>query len=164
MIWRRGFNLWHIFLLVVNCLLLLAIVNLWVGETGAPAPASPGKGPELPKAPRLRDQQPLGAFQVVAARDLFSQDRKAPAAEEKPGKTVASLEGKELMGTMIIGSDRVALISSKTKKVGVVGLAGTQVDVVRQGDDLDGFKVMEISNEAVVLQGKDGKQTLNFPD
>lgn len=164
MIWRRGFNLWHILLLVVNCLLLLAIVNIWVGEGGAPAPSRPGQGPELPKTPRLRDQQPLGAFQVVAARDLFSQDRKAPEVEEKPGKALASLEGKELMGTMIIGSDRVALISSKTKKSDVVGRAGLQVDVVRPGDDLDGFKVMEISNEAVVLQGKDGKQTLNFPD
>jgi hypothetical protein len=164
LIWRRGFNLWHILLLVVNCLLLLAIVNIWVGETGAPAPSRPGKGPELPKTPRLRDRQPLGAFQVVAARDLFSQDRKAPKIEEKSGKAVASLEGKELMGTMIIGTDRVALISSKTKKSGAAGRAGSQVDVVRQGDDLDGFKVMEISNEAVVLQGKDGKQTLNFPD
>ena len=164
MIWRRGFNLWHILLLVVNCLLLLAIVNLWVGESGAPGPSRPGKGPELPKTPRLRDQQPLGAFQVVAARDLFSQDRKAYEIEGKPGKPLASLEGKELMGTMIIGSDRVALISSKTKKPGVVGQVGSQVDVVRQGDDLDGFKVMEISNEAVVLQGKDGNQTLNFPD
>jgi hypothetical protein len=164
LIWRRGFNLWHILLLVVNCLLLLAIVNIWVGETGPSAPSRPGKGPELPKTPRLRDQQPLGAFQVVAARDLFSQDRKALKIEEKSGKAVASLEGKELMGTMIIGTDRVALISSKTKKSGVAGRAGSQVDVVRPGDDLDGFKVMEISNEAVVLQGKDGKQTLNFPD
>ena len=163
MIWRRGFNLWHILLLAVNCLLLLAIVNIWVGETGAPAPSRPGKGPELPKTPRLKDQQPLGAFQVVAERDLFSQDRKGPEKEEKPNKAVASLEGKELMGTMIIGTDRVALISSKSKTV-VVGQAGPQVDVVRQGDDLDGFKVMEISNEAVVLQGKDGKKTLNFPD
>ena len=164
MIWRRGFNLWHILLLVVNCLLLLAIVNIWVGETGAPAPSRSGKGPELPKTPRLRDQQSLGAFQVVAARDLFSQDRKGPEKEEKPGKAVASLEGKELMGTMIIGTDRVALISTKSKKPVVAGQAGSQVDVVRQGDDLDGFKVMEISNEAVVLQSKDGKQTLNFPD
>jgi hypothetical protein len=74
--WRRGFNLWHILLLVVNCLLLLAIIYIWWGEDGAQAPARPGKGPEVPKAPLLRDQQPLSAFRVVAAKDLFSQDRK----------------------------------------------------------------------------------------
>ena len=39
-----------------------------------------------------------------------------------------------------------------------------QVDVVRLGEVWGGFQVVEISSEAVVFQGKDGKKTLNFPD
>ena len=87
MIWRRGFNLWHIILLAVNCLLLLAIVRIWWGGTAAPVAARPGKGPELPRTPMLRDQQPLSAFRVVAAKDLFSQDRTGSdgATRQGPG-------------------------------------------------------------------------------
>ena len=162
MIWRRGYNLWHIILLVVNCLLLLAIVFIWWGENGPPVASRPSKGPELPKPPALRDQQPLSAFQVVAAKDLFSQDRHAPATEE-PAKAQSSLEGRQLLGIMIIGSDRIALISIKP---GTAARARqeAQVDVVHQGEEWEGFKILEISSEAVVLQGKDGKKTLNFPE
>ncbi len=162
MIWRRGYNLWHIILLVVNCLLLVAIVQIWWGETGVQVKARPGKGPELPKAPLLRDHQPLSAFQVVAAKDLFSQDRHAPVADQ-PAKAEATLEGRQLLGTMIIGSERVALISSKTG-TGMQARLAPQIDVVHQGEEWEGFKILEISNENVVLEGKDGKKTLNFPD
>ncbi len=161
MIWRRGYNLWHIILLVVNCLLLLAIVSIWWGENGAPVASRPSRGPKLPKPPALRDQQPISAFNVVAAKDLFSQDRHAPATEQ-PAKVQTSLEGRQLLGTMIIGSDRIALISIKP---GAPGRAReVQVDVVHQGEEWEGFKILEISSEAVVLLGKDGKKTLNFPE
>jgi hypothetical protein len=149
--------------LVVNCLLLLAIVHIWVGENAAPVVSRPGKGPELPKPPVLRDQQPISAFAVVAAKDLFSQDRNAPAAEQ-PAQAQASLEGRQLLGTIIIGEERVALISSKSGATAMRGRQESQVEVVRQGEDWEGFKILEISSEAVVLQGKDGKKTLNFPE
>ena len=111
--WRRSFNLWHIIMLVVNCLLLLAIIHIWWGEGEPLVISRPGKGPELPKAPILRDRHPISAFRVVAAKDLFSQTRTGPESD-KPAKVEATLEGRQLMGTMIIGADRVALISSKT--------------------------------------------------
>lgn len=160
MIWRRGFNQWHIILVLVNCLLLAGIAHIWWGEEGVPAASRPGKGPALPKAPMLRDQQPLSAFRVVSAKDLFNQDRTGTDTDQ-PVKA-ASLEGKQLMGTMIIGSERVALISGKASPVR--GRSEVQVDVVRQGEEWDGFKIVEITSEAVILQGKDGKKTLNFPD
>jgi hypothetical protein len=161
LIWRRGFNLWHILVIAVNCLLLVGIFHIWWGEEVILAPARPGKGPALPKAPLLRDRQPLTTFRVVAAKDLFSQDRHGPE-EEHPVKVEASLEGRELMGTMIIGSDRVALISGKANAM--KGRAKPTVDVVHQGDEYDGFKVLEISIDTVILQGKDGKKTLTFPE
>jgi len=162
LIWRRGFNLWHILLIAVNCLLLAGIFHLWWGENTAPVPTSAGKGPELPKTPLLRDRQPLTAFRSVAAKDLFSQDRKGPEEDKAVKKVEASLEGRELMGTMIIGSDRVALISAKASPM--KGQSQATVDVVHQGEEYDGFKVLEISSDTVILQGKDGKKTLTFPE
>jgi hypothetical protein len=149
-------------LLVVNCLLLLAIAHIWWGENGPPVASRPGKGPELPKAPLLRDQQPISAFQVVAAKDLFSQGRNAPETDQ-PAKALATLEGRQLLGTMIIGDERVALISSKPGPA-ARGKQEPQIDVVHQGDEWEGFKILEISIESVILEGKDGKKTLNFPE
>jgi hypothetical protein len=162
LIWRR-FKLWHIILVAVNCLLFLAIIHIWWGGGGAPVATRPGKGPELPQTPVLRDQQPLSAFRVVSEKDLFNQGRTGPGAEQ-PAKA-ASLEGRQLVGTMILGSDRVALISSKAVPApGRPSGQTAQVDVVHQGEDYEGFKVLEITSEAVVLQGKEGKKTLNFPE
>jgi len=161
LIWRRGFNLWHIFLVVVNCLLLWGIVSIWWGGDGSPVTSRAGKGPALPKTPALRDQQPLSAFRVVSAKDLFSQDRTGPDAEQSV-KAQATLEGRQLMGTMMIGSEKVALISAKSGPVR--GQPQVQVDVVHQGEDYEGFKVVEIFSDSVVFQGKDGKRTLNFPE
>ncbi|MCL4504056.1 MAG: hypothetical protein M1438_19705 [Deltaproteobacteria bacterium] len=158
--WRRGFNLWHIIMVAINGLLLLAVLNIWWGGGGAPVAVRHGKGPELPKNPLVRDRQPLSAFRLVAAKDLFSQDRAGP--EELHSNGQATLEGRQLMGIMMIGSDRVALISNKQKPVS--GQQAAQVDVVRQGEVYDGLKVAEITTQAVVFQGKEGKKTLTFPE
>ena len=82
---------------------------------------------------------------------------------QQPAQAQASLEGRQLLGIMIIGEERVALISSKPGAA-ARGRQEGQVDVVHQGEEWEGFKILEISSEAVVLQGKDGKKTLNFPE
>jgi hypothetical protein len=169
LIWRRGFNLVHIILLVANCLLLVAIFHVWWGDEAAPVKSRSAKGPEVPRTPVLRDQQPLNAFRIVSTKNLFSQDRTGPDLGGGVAKAPSTLEGKLLLGTMIIGAERVALIGSK-KAVGPirpgrpVGSATTEVDVVHQGEQWEGFKVVEISSEAVIFQSKEGKKTLNFPE
>ncbi|MBM4274924.1 MAG: hypothetical protein FJ134_10770 [Deltaproteobacteria bacterium] len=162
---RRGL-LWHLLLLLANGLVLWGIIHIWWGETGAPE-ISRTPGPEVPRTPLLRDTQPLTAFRVVSMKNLFSQDRTGPDLTGGPGgKTEASLEGRHLLGIIIIGDDRAALIG-KTAPAGRPSPAGAkpaEVDVVHQGEVWQGFKVVEISNEAVVFQGKEGRRTLNFPD
>lgn len=158
--WRRGLNLWHILLLLANCLLIAAIIHVWWGEEGTTVPSRSANALQVPKAPLLRDQQPLNAFKVVATKNLFVQDRTAPESGA-PAKVTDSLEGRHLLGTIIIGDERAALISSKPQGR---GQQAAEVEVVRLGEEWDGLKVLEISNEAVVFQGKDGKKTLNFPE
>ena len=75
-----------------------------VGWWDMPFQGPAAKGPEMPTAPILRDQQPLSAFETVAAKNLFSQDRSNPTAGV--AKVQDSLEGRQLLGTMIIGDDQ----------------------------------------------------------
>jgi hypothetical protein len=165
---RRGL-LWHLLLLLANGLVLWGVVHIWWGEESTPV-ASRAPSPEMPKTPLLRDDKPLLAFREVSTKNLFAQDRTGPDLTGSPSaKTKSSLEGRNLLGVIIVGNDRAALIGRTGSRGGRVPLGGAKsadvdIDVVRQGEEWEGYKVVEISNEAVVFQGKEGRQTLNFPD
>jgi hypothetical protein len=157
--WRRDLNVPNLLLLMGIALLLMGIVHIWLGGGGGPSRTRSAKGAEVPMAPILRDQQPLTAFMVVAAKNLFSQERSGPALTPAQGQN--SLEGRKLLGTLIIGNTRAALIGGKTGPL-VKGDAATEI--IYLGEDWGGLKVVEISNNAVVFQSKDGRRTLNFPE
>jgi hypothetical protein len=159
--WRRSIGIWHILLVAVNCLLLVAIIQVWWGSGGSQTAARAGKGPQMPQTPMLRDTQPLSAFRVVAAKDLFSQERSGPEPGAVSTAKRDNLEGRKLLGTIIIGNERAAMIGGASPGKG--GKA-SNVEVVRLGEELGGFKVVEISSEGVVFMGKAGKKTLNFPE
>jgi len=159
--WRR--NLWwQLLLLAGSGLLMLGIFRVWFVHDLAPATSLSHKGPEVPKVTPLRDQRPQSAFAVVAAKNLFSQDRKGPTTQA--AKTKGSLEGRTLLGTIIIGDEKAALISDKAGGRPGLRPKAPQGEVVRLGEEWEGFKVVEISNEAVVFEGKDGNKTLSFPE
>ena len=113
----------------------------------------------MPTAPILRDQQPLSAFKTVAAKNLFSQARSDPTVGV--AKVQDSLEGRQLLGTMVIGETRAAIIGGKPAG-GAKGAA--EVEAVYLGGEWNGFKVLEISNDSVTFHGKDGRKTLKFPE
>jgi hypothetical protein len=163
--WRRGINFWHILLVAANCLLLVAIIQVWWGGGESPALSRSGKGPEVPKTPILRDAQSLNAFRVIQAKNLFSQDRSGPDSEVQTAKQ-DTLEGRKLLGTIIIGNERAAMIGGGGggQPPGRAPQQPPQIEVVRLGEEWGGFKVVEISSDGVVFQGKDGRKTLNFPE
>jgi hypothetical protein len=159
LIWRRSLW-WQVLLLAGSCLLLLGIIQVWVGNDLAPETSRGRKGPVVPQVKPLRDQHPLSDFTVVSARNLFSQTRTGPIPGAKAPKAQGNLEGCLLLGTIIIGDEKAALISDKPGK----GRKASQVLVMRLGEEWEGFKVVEISNESIVFQGKEGKKILNFPE
>jgi hypothetical protein len=156
--WRER-NLLNLALLAGIALVLLGIWHIWWGGGLDTVGTQSARGPEVPVAPVLRDQQPLSAFAVVAAKNLFSQDRKGPSLGQ--AKNQNSLEGCQLLGTIIIGRTRAALIGCKT---GSPARGGPAVEVVHLGEEWGGYKVVEVLNDTVVFQGKDGRRTLNFPE
>lgn len=160
MIWRRSLY-WQLLLLAGSGLLLVGIFQVWFGNDLAPGASPSRKGPEVPKVTPLRDTRPLNAFSVVSSKNLFSQDRTGPDPTVQAAKAQGSLEGRTLLGTIIIGEEKAALISEKAARGKP---AVPNVQVVRQGEEWEGFKVVEISSEAVVFLGKEGRKTLNFPE
>ncbi|MBW1917297.1 MAG: hypothetical protein JRI57_04640 [Deltaproteobacteria bacterium] len=156
MIWRQG-RIWDILLLVANALLLGAIIGVWSGETTLPVKANAKAGVAVPQVPVLADKQPLSAFQIVQTKDLFSPQRMAFHLCPDPSKGQATLEGGKLQGIIIIGQEKAAIISSPDSR------GRPQVQVVRQGEEWRGFKVVEICTEAVLFQGKGISKTLTFP-
>lgn len=158
MIWRRSLW-WQLLLLAGSGLLLLGIYQVWFGNDLAPAASRSRKSPEVPKVKPLRDQSPLTAFRVVSSKNLFSQDRTGPDPSAQTAKAQGNLEGRTLLGTIIIGAEKAALISERAARGRLA-----KVEVVRQGEEWEGFKVVEISNDGVIFQGKEGRKTLNFPE
>ena len=111
MSWRRELKPINLLLLAGVAFLLVAIIRIWWGGGDMPFQGPAAKGPEMPTAPILRDQQPLSAFKTVTAKNLFSQDRSDPGGGV--AKVQDSLEGRQLLGTMIIGETRAAIIGGK---------------------------------------------------
>lgn len=146
-------------LLAGIALLLWATLHIWLGGGSLPSRSLSAKGPKVPTAPILREQQPLSAFRIVAAKSLFSQDRSGPGLG--PGNVQNSLEGRNLLGTMIIGDTRAAIIGSKTSGH---AKGKSDIEVIYLGEEWGGYKLVAISNDSVVFQGKNGRKTLNFPE
>jgi len=156
--WRRELKPVNILLLAGIAFLLVAIIRIWWGGGDMPFQGPAAKGPEMPTAPILRDRQPLSAFKTVAAKSLFSKTRSEPTVGV--AKVQDSLEGRQLLGTMVIGATKAAIIGGKP----LGGKGAAEVEAVYVGEEWNGFKVLEISNDSVTFHGKDGQKTLKFPE
>jgi hypothetical protein len=157
--WWRELRPVNLLLLAGIAVLLTAIVRIWGGGEGVPFRSLAAQGPEVPKTPVLRDQQPLSAFKSVVSQNLFSQDRNAPAAQV--AKVQDSLEGRQLLGTLVIGATRAAIIGGK---VPGRGQGVPDVEAVYLGEEWHGLTVLEIAQDSVTFTGKDGPKTLKFPE
>lgn len=154
MIRRRGW-LWRWVLLALNALLLLAIVSLWWGRETAVTKSRSNNALNIPKPPVTTARFPLSAYQVVIQQDLFSPSRQGEE-EAATGRTQASLEGGKLLGTIIIGPDKAALIG------GGSSAPASKVQVVRPGERWGSFDILEIGDGSVVIKGKEGNKTLQL--
>lgn len=157
--WRRELKPMNLLLLAGVAFLLVAIIQIWWPSGEVPPPSPSAKWSQVPKPPILRDQQPLSAFRIVAAKNLFSQDRKDSPSEVV--KIQDSLEGRQLLGTMTIGNTKAAIIGGKSTGR---GKGPSAVEAIYLGEEWNGFKVIEILNDSVTFHGKDGRKTLKFPE
>jgi hypothetical protein len=157
--WQREIKPLNLLILAGIAYLLVAIIRIWGAGGGMPSESPAAKGPEMPTAPILRDQQPLSAFKIVVAKNLFSEDRSDTKVDL--AKVQNDLEGRELLGTMIIGDMKAAIIGGKPSGSGK-GLP--EIEALYLGEEWNGFKVVAISTDSVTFSGRDGQKTLKFPE
>lgn len=156
---RSAGNWLLLILIVLNFLAFGGIIHVWWGQEKSADPRQSPKLTETPVSPIVRNQQGLENFRIVSAKNLFSPDRTGPNQAAAAPLKQGNLEGKLLLGTIIIGSHRIALIGGGSPKN-----PQGNVESVRQGEELDGFQVVEIKRDAVIFKGRDGLATLHFPE
>jgi len=157
--WRRELRPVNLLLLAGSVFLLVAIFQIWWDGGSKPSQNPSDKEVKVPKAPIIRDQQPLSAFKMVATKNLFSQDRSDPTADI--AKVQNSLEGFELLGTLSFGDIKAAIIGGKPQGR---SKGSAEAEAVYLGEEWQGLKLLEISNDSVTFSGKDGRKTLKFPE
>jgi hypothetical protein len=150
--------LWQVVLIALNLLVFLGIIQVWWGDGGMQASSSaPKTESKLVDIPR-RDSQPEGAYQVVAAKNLFSVHRRATVKTGNEPVQKNDFDKNLLQGIIVIGGERAALLTSKDAS------AKHKIEIVRPGDLWNGYKVLEIGPEMVIFEAREGQKTMVFPE
>ena len=155
-------------LLLINLALALAIAGLgmqlvwsWQEFDGRQNIEQLMAGLQTPpdtEAPPLDfDQQPSYLdYRLIAEKNLFAADRQPPQEEgSDPGAATAPPLAPEpiLHGTLIIGKRQMATLT-KFEGTGRRRAQGSRVRVTL-GDEVQGYKVSEITKDAIVLKWND---------
>jgi hypothetical protein len=151
--------LWQIILVALNVFVFLGIIQVWWGEKEMPPPGpSQKRESNLMDIPR-RDSQPQAAYQVVAAKNLFSVHRRGSANTGNERAQKGDFEKNMLQGIIVIGRERAALVTSQDSTP-----KKKKIEIVRPGQVWNGYKVLEIGPEMVIFQDKEGQKTMVFPE
>ena len=149
--------LWQIVLVALNLLVFLGIIQVWWDDSGTPPPGPSQKTEStLVDLPR-RDSQPQTAYQVVAAKNLFSVHRRATVKTGNEPTQKNDFDKNILQGIIVVGRERAALVIFQRC------FPRNKVEIVRPGETWNGYKVLEIGPDIVTFQAKEGAENHGFP-
>ena len=121
-----------------------------------PPPAKPVSNNKLPSIPTPPRTRPPVNTDFIVSKNLFDPERGAGATRqaEESSQAFQRVRGMILMGTMIIGENRVAILQD-----GAPAAAGGQrrseptaaTMRLKVGDNVDGFQLTEIADKRVVF-------------
>ena len=102
---------------------------------------------------------------MIAKKNLFSPDRKewimektdSKANEAKKAVSKIDLKQIKLMGTVIVGNERKAVIKNSLKKG-----TGKDADVYMTGDYIEGYLLKEIGEKKVLLTNTDTNDSVEL--
>jgi hypothetical protein len=104
-------------------------------------------------------------YSLISKKNLFSPDRKewimektdSKANEAKKAVPKIDLKQIKLMGTVIVGNERKAVIKNSLKKG-----AGKDADVYMTGDYIEGYLLKEIGEKKVLLTNTDTNDSVEL--
>lgn len=99
--------------------------------------------------------RPPVSTDAIVSKNLFDPERGAGATREaeESSRSFQRVRGMILLGTVIFGNDRVAVLQDSATSVGVPRASGQPASVMRLkvGDNLEGFRLSEIADKRVVF-------------
>jgi hypothetical protein len=100
-------------------------------------------------------------YSLIAKKNLFNPDRKEWIMEktDQPKKAVPKIDLKQikLMGTVIVGNERKAVIKSSLKKG-----SGKDADIYMTGDYIEGYLLKEINEKKILLTNTDANDSVEL--
>jgi len=124
----------------------------WVAPLGAPDPAAGAGATSAPgAAPVIPDLPPLANFPTVFQRPLFTPSRRPSTEEQSPVADRNLAARYRLLGLLSIGETRRALIAEGDRRVEIA-----------EGATLDGWKVLRIEQDRVLLASPNGRTELKL--
>lgn len=104
-------------------------------------------------------------YSLISKKNLFSPDRKewimektdSKANEAKKAVSKIDLKQIKLMGTVIVGNERKAVIKNSLKKG-----SGKDADVYMTGDYIEGYLLKEINEKKVLLTNTDTNDSVEL--
>jgi len=104
-------------------------------------------------------------YSLISKKNLFSPDRKewimektdSKANEAKKAVSKIDLKQIKLMGTVIVGNERKAVIKNSIKKG-----SGKDADVYMTGDYIEGYLLKEIDEKKVLLTNTDANDSVEL--
>jgi hypothetical protein len=104
-------------------------------------------------------------YSLISKKNLFSPDRKewimektdSKANEAKKAVSKIDLKQIKLMGTVIVGNERKAVIKNSIKKG-----SGKDADVYMTGDYIEGYLLKEINEKKVLLTNTEANDSVEL--
>ena len=148
-------SLLSLLLIVAIGLVLTKTYWLWIsGPWDLPSPRkakSPIAGGD---AKAVGNPRPIIGTETIISKNIFDPERGAGFTREAESNSQAfqRIQGMILLGTAILGSDRVAVLQDKGSYSGakVPGESNSLLRI-KLGDTVEGFKLSEISEKRVVF-------------
>jgi hypothetical protein len=117
-------------------------------KSAAKNPATENQAPPAPRPPVNTE--------IIISKNLFDPERGAGATRDAEANSRAfqRVRGMILIGTVIIGANRVAILQEGTPPVSPgqrPGAQPTSVMRLKVGDNVDGFRLTEIADRRVVF-------------
>lgn len=150
-------------LLVLVCLGLGAVLALQLNrEEPRPAlariDAPQTMRNEAVTSPARFAMPPLTAYAEIAERPLFTPSRRPPDADEDASVEQAQTAGPGLFiltGVILSGTEKIAFLASRSSD---------EVKRLREGDDMDGWTLVSVEPDKVVLRSTGREQEVLLED